>query len=77
MSKLNFLQFAQYIGEMCRYVLAASKDQKNHCVRAVIGNGLRPQIWQQFKDTFNIAEIYEFYGSTEGNSNFSKDIQLI
>lgn len=33
------------------------------------GNGLRPHIWQEFKTRFNLQEIKEFYGSTEGNSN--------
>lgn len=33
------------------------------------GNGLRPQIWEQFTTRFNIKDIAEFYGSTEGNSN--------
>ena len=40
----------------------------------MFGNGLRPQIWQQFVDRFNIEQINEFYGSTEGNcscGNFS------
>ena len=36
-----------YIGELCRYLLAAepSADDRDHAVRAVIGNGLRPDIW--------------------------------
>ena len=34
-----------------------------------IGNGLRPHIWQEFKDRFNLQKIAEFYGSTEGNAN--------
>ena len=34
--------------------------------------GLRPQIWGAFIDRFNIPNIAEFYGSTEGNSNISK-----
>lgn len=37
----------------------------------MFGNGLRPQIWTVFKDKFEIKDIYEFYGSTEGNSNLS------
>ncbi|CAG9773113.1 unnamed protein product [Ceutorhynchus assimilis] len=61
---------AIYIGEICRYLLAAHKpDMKlNHKVKKVCGNGLKPQIWQQFKNTFGIEEIYEFYGATEGNA---------
>ena len=35
----------------------------------MFGNGLRPQIWTKFVQRFNIPNIAEFYGSTEGNSN--------
>lgn len=35
----------------------------------MIGNGLRPQIWEQFVQRFNVKRIIEFYGATEGNSN--------
>ena len=38
----------------------------------MFGNGLRPQIWETFTQRFNIPNIAEFYGSTEGNSNISK-----
>ena len=38
--------------------------------------GLRPQIWGAFIDRFNIPNIAEFYGSTEGNSNISKLILI-
>lgn len=62
---------AQYIGEMCRYVLATpeSTQDKCHQVRTIFGNGLRPQIWKQFVDRFNIPRVCEFYGATEGNAN--------
>jgi len=29
---------------------------------------LRPEIWDEFQDRFNIPEVGEFYGSTEGNA---------
>jgi len=35
----------------------------------MIGNGLRPQIWDLFVRRFNIKRIGEFYGATEGNSS--------
>ena len=38
--------------------------------------GLRPQIWGAFVDRFNIPNVAEFYGSTEGNSNISKLILI-
>jgi acyl-CoA synthetase (AMP-forming)/AMP-acid ligase II len=58
----------QYIGEVCRYTLAqppSPEDAKNS-IRVAIGNGLRPDIWEQFRDRFAIPWIGEFYGSTEG-----------
>lgn len=38
------------------------------------GNGLRRDIWKQFQETFRIKQIYEFYGSTEGNANIGMNI---
>jgi acyl-CoA synthetase (AMP-forming)/AMP-acid ligase II len=59
-----------YIGELLRYLLnnPPSKDDRNHRVRSVSGNGLRPEIWREFQRRFGIARIAEFYGATEGNS---------
>jgi acyl-CoA synthetase (AMP-forming)/AMP-acid ligase II len=60
----------QYIGELCRYLMqspAAACDTQ-HCVRIAFGNGLRPDIWKAFQTRFNLKEIGEFYGSTEGNT---------
>jgi len=61
----------QYIGEICRYLLNTPHcpEEKTHTIRLMFGNGLRPQIWPQFIKRFNIPNIAEFYGSTEGNSN--------
>ncbi|XP_053625526.1 long-chain fatty acid transport protein 4-like [Plodia interpunctella] len=62
---------AHYIGEMCRYVLATppSPADTQHKVRIIYGNGLRPQIWNDFIKRFNIKHVTEFYGATEGNAN--------
>ncbi|XP_072765367.1 long-chain fatty acid transport protein 1 [Anoplolepis gracilipes] len=62
---------AQYIGEVCRFLLAvpASENDRKHKVRLMFGNGLRPQIWESFVKRFGIKQIGEFYGATEGNSN--------
>ncbi|KAH9258693.1 hypothetical protein BASA81_003195 [Batrachochytrium salamandrivorans] len=59
----------QYIGELCRYLLASPPSQydKQHQCRLAIGNGLRPDIWEKFQTRFNLPEIGEFYGATEGN----------
>eukprot|EP00759_Apiculatamorpha_spiralis_P022144 PhF_6_TR26442/c0_g1_i1/m.38295/K08745/SLC27A1_4, FATP1, FATP4; solute carrier family 27 (fatty acid transporter), member 1/4 len=59
----------QYIGELCRYLCngeVGEFDQK-HKVRLAVGNGLRPDVWDTFKQRFNVGRIAEFYGSTEGN----------
>jgi len=62
---------AQYIGEICRYLLSQppSPDDTKHSVKLMFGNGLRPQIWSEFASRFNIKTISEFYGATEGNCN--------
>lgn len=59
----------QYIGELCRYLLNSppSENERRHRLRLACGNGLRPDIWAQFKDRFRIPQIVEFYGATEGN----------
>lgn len=64
----------QYIGEICRYLLAQPRkpEDRQHRVRVAFGNGLRPQIWRDFQTRFNIERIGEFYGATEGNANISK-----
>ncbi|CAD7011393.1 unnamed protein product [Ceratitis capitata] len=64
---------AQYIGELCRYLLSTTPrpEDTQHQLRLMYGNGLRPQIWSQFVSRFNIPQIGEVYGSTEGNSNLA------
>jgi fatty-acyl-CoA synthase len=59
----------QYIGELCRYLLHTTPHphEKDHRIRICCGNGLRPDVWNAFKDRFRIPQILEFYASTEGN----------
>ncbi len=59
----------QYIGELCRYLLNAPPQARDgeHSIRAISGNGLRPEIWPSFQKRFAIPRIVEFYGATEGN----------
>ena len=59
----------QYIGELCRYLLNAPVHEleQRHTLRVATGNGLRPDIWDEFKNRFKIKRILEFYGATEGN----------
>nr|XP_053626715.1 long-chain fatty acid transport protein 4-like [Cherax quadricarinatus]XP_053626716.1 long-chain fatty acid transport protein 4-like [Cherax quadricarinatus]XP_053626717.1 long-chain fatty acid transport protein 4-like [Cherax quadricarinatus]XP_053626718.1 long-chain fatty acid transport protein 4-like [Cherax quadricarinatus]XP_053626719.1 long-chain fatty acid transport protein 4-like [Cherax quadricarinatus] len=62
---------AQYVGEICRYLLKTPEkpEDKQHKVRVMFGNGVRPQIWTQFTSRFNMPCIAEFYGATESISN--------
>jgi len=61
-----------YVGELCRYLLAQapSINDQNHQIRMMFGNGLRPNLWQEFKSRFNVPKVMEFYGSSEGNIGF-------
>jgi fatty-acyl-CoA synthase len=58
----------QYIGELCRYLLhtAPSAYDTRHQIRIACGNGLRPDVWDQFQERFQIPRILEFYAATEG-----------
>lgn len=70
----NLIKVAQYIGEICRYLLCQpeSPADRAHNVRCMFGNGLRLNIWKEFVERFNIERIGEFYGATEGNANVGK-----
>lgn len=73
--RMHDASIIQYVGETCRYLLAAPPQidsatgenlDKKHRVRLALGNGLRPDVWNAFKDRFGIATIAEFYAATEG-----------
>jgi fatty-acyl-CoA synthase len=61
-----------YIGELCRYLVNSPPHPKEraHSLRLCCGNGLRPDIWQEFKTRFAIPAILEFYAATESNVTF-------
>ncbi|GGY33803.1 putative fatty-acid-CoA ligase FadD [Bacterioplanes sanyensis] len=67
-----------YIGELCRYLLNRPEqaDDRQHSVRVVVGNGLRPEIWMAFKQRFGIEHINEFYGASECNLVFTNAFNL-
>jgi acyl-CoA synthetase (AMP-forming)/AMP-acid ligase II len=68
----------QYVGETLRYLLAVPPIvdpanprrnlDKDHNVRVAFGNGLRPDVWDEFKQRFGIETIAEVYAATEGAS---------
>jgi len=59
----------QYIGELCRYLLHTDfhPHAVEHRIRLCCGNGLRADIWDDFRSRFRIPQILEFYAATEGN----------
>jgi fatty-acyl-CoA synthase len=59
----------QYIGELCRYLVhtPVHPNETRHRLRLACGNGLRPDIWENFRTRFRIPLILEFYAATEGN----------
>lgn len=61
-----------YIGEICRYLLnqPPKPTDRAHQVRLIAGNGLRPEIWDEFTKRFGIARVCEFYAASEGNTAF-------
>ncbi len=61
-----------YIGELCRYLLnqPEKSTDRAHKVRVVAGNGLRPEIWDEFTGRFGIDRVCEFYSASEANTAF-------
>ena len=59
----------QYIGELCRYLVAAPPHPREqaHRLRLACGNGLRRDVWEEFQSRFAIPQILEFYAATEGS----------
>jgi acyl-CoA synthetase (AMP-forming)/AMP-acid ligase II len=57
-----------YVGETARYLINSppSELDRKHKVRAMFGNGLRPDVWHRFVDRFGIEVVGEFFNSTEG-----------
>ena len=61
-----------YVGELCRYLTVQEKcsDEKNNPIRSMLGNGLRPDIWDHFRNRFGVKRITEIYGASESNVSF-------
>lgn len=64
-SKANIVQ---YVGELCRYLINAPPHplERAHCVEMAWGNGMRPDVWEVFRQRFNIECINELYAATDG-----------
>lgn len=67
-----------YVGELCRYLMnrPSNPDDQINMVEKVIGNGLRAEIWKDFKFRFNIRKVYEIYGAAESNISFANILNL-
>jgi fatty-acyl-CoA synthase len=59
----------QYIGELCRYLVNSPLHPREsaHRIRLSCGNGLRPDVWSEFRRRFRIPQNLEFYAATEAN----------
>ena len=60
------------MGEVCRdrVVLPRCRDEMLNPLLNLLGNGLRPDVWSEFKNRFGVSRICEIYGSSEGNVSF-------
>ena len=69
--KFNTTAFV-YVGELCRYLSfqEPSDDEVNNPVSKMVGNGLRPDLWDCFRNRFGVERIIEIYGASEGNALF-------
>ena len=61
-----------YVGELCRYLSFQdpSEEEKDNPISSMVGNGLRPDLWDCFRNRFNVERIVEIYGASEGNALF-------
>ena len=61
-----------YVGELCRYLTMQQycREEENNPLEKLMGNGLRPDVWDEFKARFAVSRICEMYGSSEGNVSF-------
>jgi len=61
-----------YVGEVCRYLMNAPPrpDDADNPAFKMVGSGMRPDIWRDFKRRFGVREVYEFYGASDGNMTF-------
>ena len=62
-----------YVGELCRYLMdkPPQANDRDNKIKIMVGNGMRPSIWKEFKERFGIETVMELYGSSEGNIGFT------
>jgi len=61
-----------YVGELCRYLAMQPEcpEERENPLEKMLGNGLRPDVWDEFRTRFGVKRICEIYGSSEGNVSF-------
>ena len=61
-----------YVGELCRYLSLQDPvdEEKDNPITKMVGNGLRPDLWDCFRNRFCVERICEIYGASEGNGFF-------
>ena len=69
--KFNTTAFV-YVGELCRYLSFQEPcaEEVNNPISKMVGNGLRPDLWDTFRNRFNVERICEIYGASEANGMF-------
>ena len=67
-----------YVGELCRYLSfqEMSEEEVNNPISKMVGNGLRPDLWDCFRNRFDVERIVEIYGASEGNALFLSLIHI-
>lgn len=61
----------QYVGELCRYLVNAPPHplEREHKLQEAWGNGMRPDVWEMFRQRFDIPVIRELYAATDGTGS--------
>ena len=69
--KFNSTAFV-YVGELCRYLSfqEVCPEEANNPITKMVGNGLRPDLWDTFRNRFDVERICEIYGASEANGMF-------
>jgi len=71
---ISIAKVSQYIGEICRYLLAQPERESDnqHQIRLMYGNGMHKATWLEFVKRFKVHHIGEIYGATEGNATLGR-----
>ena len=67
-----------YVGEILTYLskTPGALHREAAPLRAALGNGIRPQLWNWVRNEFGVNNIYEIYGATESAWVFTNLLNL-